>query len=154
MENPYQQNQPQSSGHSVFQSEPGARGLSASGVAQSYLYASKGWVRFISVLGFIYFAIMLMATFAILGLSSQLGGLMFLVAPLMILMTVVVFLLANGLSKYASAITRTEISRNPADLEAAIIHQMKFWKLAGILTLIGLVMTILSLFIPALAGRF
>lgn len=152
MENPYQEVQSQSAGNEVFQKQQGAHGISATTAAQTYLFSSKGWVRFISVLLFIYFAFMVMATFGVLAFASKVGGVGILMGLLMLVMTVVMFLLANGLSKYSSAITRTEISRNPGDLEAAIIHQMKFWKLAGILTLIGLVMTILGLFAPAALG--
>ena len=153
MDNPYQQNQPQQSGNDVFQPQQGTSGISATSTAQTSLYASKGWVRFISVLGFIYFAFMVIGTFGTFALVSQLGGASIFMSLLMVIMTIVIFLFASSLSKYATAIARTEISRNPADLEMAIIHQMKFWKLAGILTLIGLVMTILTLFVPALAMR-
>ncbi|MGJ8656842.1 MAG: hypothetical protein ACSHX6_10365 [Akkermansiaceae bacterium] len=154
MENPYQQNQPLGSGGNLFQSEQGVRGISATSIAQSHLYASRGWVRFMSVLGFIYFAIMVLGTFGMLAVVGQVGGFAIIGLLLMIVMTVVVFLLANSLSKYSGAITRTEISRNPADLETAILYQMKFWKLAGILTLIGLVMAILGLFVPSIARMF
>lgn len=137
MENPYNQN------------EQEANGVSASSVAQSSLYASKGWVRFISVLLFIYFAIMVVVLIGgILGMTD--GGYSVILPFILLVMVVVLFILANRLSKYSSAISRAEISRDSLDLEAALVYQMKFWRLAGILTLIGVFVSILAIFIPAL----
>ncbi len=153
MENPYQTTESQAPSGGVFQQQQGANGISATSIAQSHLYSSKGWVRFISVLMFIYFAFMILGLFGMFALVSQVGGVAILGVLLMLVMTVVLFMLANSLSKYSTAIGRTEISRNPGDLETAIMHQMKFWKLCGILTLIALVMALLSMFVPALAFR-
>lgn len=144
MENPYQ-----SINTDPSQQGGNSNGLEASSYAQSTLISSKGWVRFISVLGFIYFAIMVIGLFAMISVMGQMGGAGGLVVLLFLVMTVVVFMLALRLSKFSSSIGRMEISRNPADLENAMIEQMKFWRIAGILVLIGLVFTVLALLAPA-----
>ncbi len=154
MENPYPtinpSPEPSSLRDGVFQKGTNSNGLVASGAAQTSLYSSKGWVRLVSVLGFIYFAIMILMIFAMMSLLGQMGdGSMILVFLLMLAMTVVIFMLALRLSKYASSIGRMEVSRNPADLENAMIEQMKFWRIAGIMVIIVLVFTILALLVPA-----
>jgi hypothetical protein len=153
MENPYQTINPNpgpsSLGDDAFQKGVHSNGLEASSIAQTSLYSSKGWVRFVSVLGFIYFAIMIMMIFAMMSLIEVMGGsAVVLVFLLMLAMTVVIFMLALKLFKYASSIGRMEVSRNPADLENAMIEQMKFWRIAGIMVIIGLVFTILALLVP------
>jgi hypothetical protein len=154
MENPYQpinpNSGPSSLGDDVFQKGVHSNGLEASSVAQASLYSSKGWVRFVSVLGFICFAIMIIMIFAMMSFVGAMGGgAVILVFLLMLALTVVIFMLALRLSKYASSIGRMEVSRDPADLENAMIEQMKFWRIAGIMVLIGLVITILALLVPS-----
>lgn len=153
MENPYQTTNPNplssSPGDSLFQGGERSNALEASSIAQTALYGAKGWVRFISVLGFIYFAIMIIMLFVMMSVMSRMGGAGALVILLMLAFTSVTFMLALRLSKYSSSIGRMEVTRHPADLESAMVEQMKFWRIAGILVLIGLVFTVLMLLVPA-----
>ncbi len=139
MNNPYQD----SNSEGVFQA--GAQGLQANSNAQFSLFSSKGWVRFLSVLGFICFAFMLIGTISTLTMIGLLGGIGVLSFLLMGVMTVVTFMLALRLSKFASAIGRMQITGQPIELETAMIEQMKFWRLSGILTLIWLVLALIGL---------
>ncbi len=146
MENPYQSINPVNEKSGVFQQAQFNEGLEANSSAQSYLYSIKGWVRFISVLGFISFAVMLFYMYIMMALTGALGGggLGILFFLLMLVMTVVVFMLALRLSKYSNSIGRMQLSRSPVDLENAMIEQMKFWRLTGILVLILLVFILLG----------
>jgi len=153
MENPYQTTESVLNHEDNLNPRIGEK-LEATSVAQAALYSSKGWVKFVGVLGFIYFAFMVIAVFMMMFVLGHIGGggsiIMFL---LMLAMTIVVFMLALRLSKFSNAISRMEVSRSPVDLENAMIEQMKFWRIAGILVLIGLVITVLTLIAPtAFAG--
>ncbi len=158
MENPYQ-NSPASN-----PSINSTQSLVANQSAIYQLSASKGWVRFISVLMFISFAFFLLALigmFAIysrvsssssgeLGLFGTSGAIGIII---ILLYGVIVFMLGLRLSKFSSAIGRLAISRNPLDLESAMVQQMKFWRLCGIIVLIGLIFAILSIALPSLMMR-
>jgi hypothetical protein len=149
MKNPYQPGSPTNEKYGIFQQDQSPEGLEANSSAQSYLYSIKGWLKFISVLGFISFGVivlyMLIVTFVMSALSGgEFGfGIMFLLPTLV--MTIMVFMLALRLSKYSSSIGRMQISRSPTDLENAMIEQMKFWRLTGILVLVLLVFILLGI---------
>jgi len=135
------------------------QGLRVNSNAQSWLYSAKGWVRFLSVLGFIGFALMLiwaitmMTAFGYLGNAGVFGGVGVIMFILMSAMTIVTFMLSLRLSKYSSAIGRMQQTGQPMDFEVAMIQQMKFWRLAGILVLISLAFFLIAL-ISGLMGRF
>jgi hypothetical protein len=149
MENPYQSIVPVNEKSAVFQVDQSQEKLAATSAAQAYLYSMKGWVRFISVLGFISFAVMVFYMFVMMvfvgaftrGVGGSFGGLLFL---LMLVMAAVVFMLALRLSKYSNSIGRMQISRNRGDLENAMIEQMKFWRLTGVLVIILLAFILLG----------
>ncbi len=69
------------------------------------------------------------------------GGIVVIV---MIIYCVIIFLFALRLGSYASAIGRISVSRNPLDLEEAMVQQMKFWRLSGISTLVMIVLIIVA----------
>jgi hypothetical protein len=148
MENPYQSITPANEQATVFKQDQPNRKLEATSSAQSYLYSMKGWVRFISVLGFISFAVMLFYMFIVMtflgafsrGIGAGFGGIVFF---FMLVIAAVVFMLALRLTKYTNAIGRMQKSRSPADLEIAMIEQMKFWRLMGVLVILS---TFLMLF--------
>ena len=151
MENPYQttNSNPITNNSEVFQQDRQSERIEATGLAQSALYSSKGWVRLISVLGFIYFGIMALIVFFTLSfLGSGAGGYGVMIVFMTLVMTVITFMLALRLSRFSSSIARAEVSRNPHDLEDAIYEQMRFWRLTGIMTLVVLVLFILSLISP------
>ena len=150
MEDPFQQIPASNEKPPVFQGESVNTGIEANSSAQTFLYSIKGWVRFISVLGFIGFAVMVFYMFVMLVFLGSFvggagGGLGVLFLLLMLALSAVVFMLALRLSTYSSSIGRLQRSHSPADLENAMIEQMKFWRLAGILVIIILLLILLGM---------
>lgn len=133
----------------VLKSDSNAsEGLKLDTNGQQALIASKGWVRFISVMGFIVFGFAVLGIVSLIVSISYTGGFGLIQVIIMSVMAVVLFKLANGLSKFSSAITRMMVSYDPIDFEIAMNEQMKFWKLFGILTLIWVILA----FFGVLAG--
>lgn len=109
------------------------------------LRGTKGWVRFMAVLGFIGCAFMLLAAFALfvtpsVARSSGLGagmGLFYLI------ITGVYFFLALRLNQYASRIGQFLLAPDGARLAGALDAQRSFWKCLGIMTIIVIAIYIL-----------
>jgi hypothetical protein len=131
---------------------------------QMYLRQTKPWVRFMSVLMFISVGFLVIAALAmfVVGIaagargSNPFGGMIGgTVLALMYLVMAGVYV-APGvfLSRYAGAIGRFLGGGSTTDLEAALKHQRSFWRYAGILTLIGLVLSVVVVVIAVAAGLF
>lgn len=139
MDNPYQTPQ--------FESAPGiSSGAEINSLVVGALRGTKGWVRFMAVLGFIGCAFMLLAAIAMfaapdVGLrGSVLGpgiGLVYLV------FTGVYFFLALRLNQYASRIGTFLLAPDGQRLASALNAQRSFWKCLGIMTIILIVLYIL-----------
>jgi hypothetical protein len=138
MENPYQAPQVQS----AFATPPGGE---INPMVLEALRGTKGWVRFMAVLGFIGCAFMLLAAFALfvtpsVARSSGLGagmGLFYLI------ITGVYFFLALRLNQYASRIGQFLLAPDGARLVGALDAQRSFWKCLGIMTIIVIAIYIL-----------
>ena len=139
MENPYQAPQ--------FEQAPGvASGAEVNSLVLGALRGTKGWVRFMAVLGFIACALMLLAAFAMFaapfvglrasGLSSGIG-------LLYLVLTGVYFFLALRLNQYASRIGKFLLAPDGQRLASALDAQRSFWKCLGIMTIIIMVLYIL-----------
>ena len=139
MDNPYQTTPPPAY-------PPNSQELVATQQAVTELANCKGWVRFISVLCFTLFGIFVLGFIGILYMVSQWGGAP---APRMLIMYLafifITFFLAFRLTGYANAIGRLINNRHPIDLETAMIHQLKFWRLYGIIMIVSLVIKIFTL---------
>ena len=117
----------------------GSSGAVSPGVVET-LRRTRGWVRFLSILGFIGAGFMVLAAVG-LGIfytmaPSPAGG-----APLPFLIGYSVFLGAMGLlyvvpcvrlHNYASGIARLEVHRDAGALEQALDQQRAFWRFVGI----------------------
>ena len=114
---------------------------------QRALIASKGWIRFLSVIGFILFSLWLLPLFFLVIPIIAHGGVAGLIVIFMIFLTVIFFMLANGLSRVAFAINRIMVEHQPVDFEMAVIAQLKFWRLFGILNLVFVFLFVLGLFV-------
>ena len=125
--------------------QAGSNSLVATQVAQQSMMNAKGWVRLISVVSYIYFAIILGGGLYLMAMASYLGGgfgaFVFLI---MLVIAIVVFMLALRLSNYASAISRLAITSHPIDLESAMVAQMRFWRLAAIISIIYAVIDLIQ----------
>ena len=116
------------------------------------LDATRPWVRLMSVLGFISVAFL-----GFIGLAGGLAGIATQRAELAILLIYPVFGLlylfpSLSLYRYASRIADFVARGEQHQLEAALDAQRAFWKFVGILTLIGLVLTVMFMFVAVLAG--
>jgi len=144
MENPYQS----STVNPTASPQPNAynsQNLEASQTAIYFLAASKGWVRFMSVLMFICLGLFVLGLIITMVESRGIGNPEIVGILIILTLCAITFFLALRLSLYASAIGRLIVSRNPIDLETAMIQQMKYWRLSGVITLIALVITIIAL---------
>lgn len=113
------------------------------------LRSTKPWVRFLSVLGFIGLALLVLGCVAILviPIGGPMGSMSFGprigVSFAYFLMGLLQFPGVLFLSRYANRISRLSNSGHPTDLEAALRAQKSFWKYMGILTLVMLILYIL-----------
>ena len=127
-----------------------SQGLGASRAAQAHLISIKGWLRFLSILGFvvgsIMFVVMIIYLYSISVWASMMGGgLELLWFLLLLVMTVLIFNLSLRLLNYASAISRMSVNRGARDLEKAMIQQMKLWRVSGILVCFLLILVLVGL---------
>lgn len=99
------------------------------------LARTKPWVRFISVLGFLFFGIML---FSMLFMLGGVGGLVMMIPtlPVMVLFYLIPSVL---LWNYASRIGDLLNDRSSSSLVAAVAAQKSFWRYIGIAVAIVIV---------------
>ncbi|MEB8430914.1 DUF5362 family protein [Cocleimonas sp. KMM 6892] len=122
------------------------------------LKRTRPWVLLISIVGFIFTALMAIGTVGIFfgggaammggpGMPSGIGGggLIIGMGVMYLIMTILYFVISLFLLKYAGAIKRFVASGTAQDMEAALKHQASFWKLIGILTLLTIVIMIVMM---------
>jgi len=137
----------------------GGEGIMSERVVQS-LRKTRPWVLFIAIIGFIFAALMVALSILMFieassmssmqgmegmgGAEMMMGGsFMIGMGVVYILIGIIYFFLSLYLLRYAGAIKRAVNGLDVANLEAALSSQASFWKMAGILTLISIVLTIL-----------
>lgn len=122
------------------------------------LRKTRPWVLFLAILGFIGTAFTLLAAVMLFLGGSFMGsadldgavmpfGTGFVVAMgiFYLVIAIVYFFAALYLMRYASAIKRAIDSLSVSEMEAALEAQASFWKLAGILALVTIVISILAM---------
>ena len=140
---------------------PGATmaGQVSAGTVQA-LKETRPWVRLIAIVGMVMTGIMLLAMLAAASFGfftaakggGSVGGLEIIVILAMAVpLGFLYFYPIVKLFKYSGAISRLHRSGSVKDLEDALGQQKSFWKFAGILTLIVLLLNLL-VFIIALVG--
>lgn len=119
-----------------------------------YLKQTRPWVRFISVLGFIGVGFMVIASIVmIISGGSNLGFAYGLLMGVVYLAMAVLYLFpVLHLSRYASSISRFLESARTVDMEAALKDQKAFWKLSGILVIVGFGLGLLAVVVAAAIG--
>jgi len=122
----------------VSQSYENPSGGEISRAVTQALRGTKGWVRFIAVLGFIGCGFLLLATLAILmtGASPGMPGWGGAVGLIYLVMTGVYFYLAFRLNQYASRIGTFLAFPDGVHLAGALESQRSFWKCLGIMAII------------------
>lgn len=117
------------------------------------LAKTQPWVRFLSVLGFIGFALTMVMALGVLmvGVSRTDFGMVF-ISVLNAIFGLVYLFPSVYLSRFASDIQRLRSTLRVQDLEEALESQKSFWRFAGIATLFTVVLSIGVLAIIAASG--
>lgn len=139
----------------LFGSTSGTSTESVSAGVISQLKRTKPWVRFMSILMWIFVVLMLLAAAAMLLGGQAMGavmaqanpnmpaGFMTGIAVLYIFLAVLYMLPAIKIWKYGTSIGKLVRSGSNADLEEALNQQRGFWKFVGIMAIIMIVVYIL-----------
>jgi len=122
------------------------------------LKKTRPWVLLISILGFIFTALMAIGTLGIFfgggaaifsgspGMQGMGPGAMIMGMGFMyLLMTILYFFISLKLYKFADGIKKFIATGTSQDMEFALKQQASFWKIVGILTLITLIITVVFL---------
>ena len=130
----------------------GSPGAVSAGVVET-LRRTKGWVRFMAVLGFVGAGLSLLVGLGFAAVSFVAGTrpsgqapapmpvtLLVGYALLMCVAAVIYLFPSLRLLKYASAITRLELARDSGTLEAALEQQRAFWCLVGVISLVSILL--------------
>lgn len=147
-DNPYEAPSANLSGNETFAAQTG--GVTQGVVEQ--LRRTKGWTRFISVLSFIFGALLLLGAIfsgsmlssmnrSLRGLSGLLGLIMFVYGIIGVLMIIS----GAKLGGFSSSVQRLMYSAQERDMEDALDRQRSFWIFAGVIMLIGLIVGIISM---------
>jgi len=141
--------------------------ISFSSTAQNFLNQTKPWIRFMSVMIFISAALMAVVGIGLMlmsigtGMMPAASGRFGAVAPgigtgfLYIILALVYVAPGIFLSRYASAIKLLQTNRSAQTLEDAMRSQKSFWRYVGILTIVGIALTIVAIvLVVVLAALF
>jgi hypothetical protein len=121
-------------------------------VMMEALRRTKGWVRLVGVMLFIGAVFCLIAALGMVA-GSGMGaaakgmpaGMLTGMAAMYVVIAFIYFFLGLYLVKYASAIGRLLSDGLAESMEEALQHQQKFWRLAGFLTLITVVLGVIGM---------
>jgi hypothetical protein len=122
------------------------------------LLGTKPWVQFIAVLGFIGTVFMIIfgvgGFIGMMALSDQMNqmgggvpaptGAFYLLPLIYLVIGVFYFFLSLRLWKYGSNISLFAMSGQPGYLEEAIAQQRSFWKMTGLMIIVGFVLGIVG----------
>lgn len=116
------------------------------------LRGTKPWTMLIAVMLFIVAGFMILATFGMIigGLAmtamggdkmpQEMSSVFLVLGVAYLIFSVIYFLLGFYLIKFSTAIGRLLANGQAAELAGALEQQRKFWKLAGIMTIFGIVL--------------
>jgi len=117
------------------------------------LRGTKGWVLLVGILMYIGAAFMVIAAIGMILGGAAMGGTakgmpagMFAGMGVAYLLIALLYIFpATYLIKYSSAIGRLISDGQPANMEAALHQQRKFWKFVGVLSLIGVAVMVVGM---------
>lgn len=117
------------------------------------LRGTKGWVLLIGILMFVGAAFMVIGALGMIFSGAMIGaganeapqGMFAGMGVMYLVMAVLYLFPASFLVKYSSAIGRLVSDGRAADMEAALHQQRKFWKFAGVLALIMMVLAVIGM---------
>ena len=118
------------------------------------LAGTKGWVRFLAVLGFLFCAllvVLVLVMFFTINSASILGSrFSFVIGGLYLLMATIYFVVASKLNQYASRINTLIQQPSQLNLVAALDSQREFWKCVGIMAILFVGLYLLGMFFATL----
>ena len=116
------------------------------------LNQTRPWVSLIGVLAWIATALLVLGVLAGVGMALAAGqpGMM-LISVMYVIIALIYGYIAKSLTGYAKRISQLNISESVEDLEDALEAQKNFWKVAGIITLVVIIIYIGAL-LMMLAG--
>jgi len=127
------------------------------------LRKTKPWVRFLSILGFIGVAFIVVMSVAVMFMSSTIPAesspfsFSFLAMIPHLIMSALYFFPALFLFRYASSINSLVNGGGLNNLQDALEHQKSFWRFVGMLALVGIVIgsigIVAAIVIPQLVGQ-
>jgi hypothetical protein len=118
-----------------------------------HVAAAADWVKFMATLGFVGAGLMALAGLVILGTGLPQAGAIGHFAGLLYLAIAGVYLIPlRPLYRSATAATRLKGTPNCEIATEALLHQSVFWRRLGILTIIGLGLSVLSVIIAAMVA--
>jgi hypothetical protein len=122
---------------------------SPSGAASERMVAAlrktRPWVMLIAVIGLVFSGLMALGALVAMTEVPGLGVMYFVMAGLYVLPAV-------ALIRYGNAINKLLHGGGLAELEQALDAQASFWQIAGIYTLVGLVLSVLGMFLMVAFG--
>ena len=147
MENPYQSGE--------FAAHAPSSGVVTPGVLQA-LAATKPWVQFCSVIGFLCSGFMIVLGLLMMvgaaagsmsgrGAAMPFAGFQIVMGIMYIVLSLLYLVPSIKLLKYGSSINRLLSGNSVADLENAMEQQRGFWKFVGIMLIVGIVMMLVSI---------
>lgn len=117
------------------------------------LAGTKGWARFLAVLGFIWAALLLIGTMVILSKGSSIAmfvpGLIGMIAFVYLTMAILSFVAALKLNQYAGRIGTLLSQPSQINLVMALDAQRGFWKFVGIVAAATIALYVILIFIGA-----
>lgn len=127
------------------------------------LRGTKGWVKFLGVLCFISAALILLGSIVFIGIGAMgaasmteatgfSSGLIVGFGVLYALMSVLYIYPGIKLWKYGSGIDRLIQDRSNATLEMVLNEQRAFWKYAGVVIIISIILYIVAIVVMGVVG--
>lgn len=130
------------------------RGNNAKGISNTMIEAMRGtkpWVLLIGIVLIVSSSFMILGSIGVfiastihLGAKNSPPGMLAGVGVMYAVLSVIYIFMAVYLLKYNSAIGRLLGSAAVVDMEDALVAQRKFWRLAGIITAVMLVLMVIG----------
>ena len=120
-----------------------------------HLQRTQPWVRFLAIMGFIIAGFMVLTGLAVGAIGAATGNYQTLgIMVLYPIMGIVYVFPSIFLLRYADRIKTFVASGQEQDLAGALDAQRSFWKFAGVLTIVSIVMSLLFVAIAVIVGVF
>jgi hypothetical protein len=138
-----------------FHQEAEISGLTISQIAISQMKATAPWMKFLSILGFVVCALLIIFAFAMLfGIGSftqrTSTGVGIALFVIYCIMAIIVYFPNLYLFNTANSIREFCISNESTSLEKALIMQRKYWGYMGVLAIIYIAFLIIALLFGSL----